>query len=334
MAEDLARYTLDDRHLTEQLKQLRHELAQLFANRENADDRLAARNVVGDVGTTVSTPAEYERADEQSIWTANFRRLQQALRTLEEVSKCSSPRTAMHVEQLRYRSYTIEKAAFHTRRGLARWADCHIYALLDGNPDMDSFDAQARRLVIANVDVIQLRDKSGDDRRLLAQARILVRAAADTPTRVIINDRPDVAALSRADGVHLGQEDMAVHDARTILGPRPSIGVSTHSIAQARQAVMDGADYLGVGPVFSSTTKHFSNCAGLDFVRQVSQEINLPAFAIGGIAADNIDQVQAAGASRVAVCGALRGGDAAETVSALRHALGIANAGPSMPLSS
>src|SRR5207244_2916050 len=107
----------------------------------------------------------------------------------------------------------------------------------------------------------------------------------------IMNDRPDLAVLTEADGVHVGQEELTVRDARRIVGPNKLVGVSTHSIEQARAAVLDGADYIGVGPVFSSGTKSFGALAGLEFVRQVSAEISLPAFAIGGIDAQNVEQV-------------------------------------------
>jgi thiamine-phosphate pyrophosphorylase len=128
-----------------------------------------------------------------------------------------------------------------------------------------------------------------------------------------MNDRPDLALLSDADGVHVGQEELSVHEARRIVGPQRLVGVSTHNIEQARQAVIDGADYIGVGPVFASKTKDFSSLAGLEFVRQVAGEIKLPWFAIGGIDEDNIERLIAAGATHVAVssaiCGSQQPGD-------------------------
>src|SRR5262249_48627083 len=117
----------------------------------------------------------------------------------------------------------------------------------------------------------------------------------------IVNDRPDIASLSEADGVHLGQDDMSVRDARRILGPGALIGVSTHSIDQVRQAVHDGASYIGVGPTFPSETKQFGTFAGVEFVRQAAAETSLPLFVIGGVTLDNLPKVLAAGGRRVAV---------------------------------
>jgi thiamine-phosphate pyrophosphorylase len=122
---------------------------------------------------------------------------------------------------------------------------------------------------------------------------------------IIINDRPAIAAAVDADGVHLGQEDFTVKDARHVLGPRALIGVSTHSLAQAQQAVLDGANYIGVGPTFPSATKQFAEFPGLDLLRQVASSIRLPALAIGGIDAGNVDEVLATGASRIAVSSAV-----------------------------
>ena len=116
---------------------------------------------------------------------------------------------------------------------------------------------------------------------------------------MIVNDRPDLARLGRADGVHLGQEDLSVKDARAIVGPEALIGVSTHRIEQARQAVLDGANYIGVGPTFPSGTKQFESSPALDFLRAVAAEIRLPAFAIGGITPGNLAEVLAAGIGRV-----------------------------------
>ncbi|MFO0202059.1 MAG: thiamine phosphate synthase, partial [Alphaproteobacteria bacterium] len=132
----------------------------------------------------------------------------------------------------------------------------------------------------------------------------------------IMNDRPDLAVLAEADGVHVGQGDLTAQEARRIVGGDKLVGVSTHSIEQARQAVLDGADYIGVGPVFSSRTKEFDEFSGLEYVQQVASEITLPAFAIGGIGVTNLREVLSAGASRVAVSSEICAADDVERVAA------------------
>jgi thiamine-phosphate pyrophosphorylase len=154
-----------------------------------------------------------------------------------------------------------------------------------------------------------LREKTLADRELLERARNVRRWTRQAGVLFILNDRPDLARLAEADGVHLGQDDLPVREARRILGPDALIGVSTHSLDQVRRAVYDGATYLGVGPVFPSRTKPFDAFPGLEFVRQAAAETTLPTFALGGISVDNVGSVVAAGARRVAVGAAICAAD-------------------------
>jgi thiamine-phosphate pyrophosphorylase len=147
------------------------------------------------------------------------------------------------------------------------------------------------------------------DRDLLARAKQIRQWTRETKTLFIVNDRPDIAVLVEADGVHVGQDDLGVAAVRRIVGAEMLIGVSTHTVDQVRQAVLDGADYLGVGPVFPSSTKEFTELAGLEFVRAASGLTRTPLFALGGITAQNLHQVVQAGATRVAVSSALATAD-------------------------
>src|SRR5262249_43085152 len=133
------------------------------------------------------------------------------------------------------------------------------------------------------------------------QARLAREITRRAGTLLIVNDRADIAQLADADGVHVGQDDLAVRDARRILGPTALVGVSTHDTEQVRRAILDGANYIGIGPTFPSQTKDFTHCSGLDFIRLAVSETSLPAFAIGGIDESNVDWVVSAGARRIAV---------------------------------
>lgn len=304
--EDYARFVLDDRHLTSRLKDLRHDLAAALAG-VPAARRLAARETRADVGTGLTVPAEAARLSPADVLSANFLRVQEGLRSIEEWGKLGEPAVAAAAKQLRYRAYTLHRAVEITAAGRARLAHVRLYVLVDGRGSGADFDRFVQSLLSAGVHAVQLREKRLGDRDLLARARRLRELTAGASALFIVNDRPDLAALARADGVHLGQEDLAVKDARAAVGPDALVGVSTHSIGQARQAVLDGADYLGVGPVFPSGTKHFEAFPGLDLVRHVAAEIRLPAFAIGGITPENVRQVAEAGLGRVAVGGAVTG---------------------------
>ena len=325
VVEEHCRLALGDRHLTERCKRLRHDLAVALAGLPT-EHLHAARQTQADVGTTVTTPSEQRRQSLEEIVVANWRRVEQALRAIEEYAKLVAPDVAQLVERLRYESYTISKACTTTADSQARLAGARLYVLMGGGSSECAFAERAQELIAAGVEVLQLRDKRLDDRTLLARARLLrriidehanpVRQEPRPPTThdsrltthrplLVLNDRPDLAVLARADGVHLGQEEMTIHDARQIVGPEMLIGVSTHSIEQARQAVQGGASYLGCGPVFPSGTKQFDQFPGLPFLRQVAAEIALPAFAIGGITLENLPQVLKAGFTRVAVNGAI-----------------------------
>jgi thiamine-phosphate pyrophosphorylase len=124
---------------------------------------------------------------------------------------------------------------------------------------------------------------------------------------VLVNDRADVAVAANADGVHLGETDLPVNLARKVCGHEFIIGRTAHSIDEAKQAVRDGADYLGVGPCYPSTTKQFKEFASETFLRNVSDEVRLPVFAIGGITSDNLDRLVRLGVKRVAIASSITG---------------------------
>jgi thiamine-phosphate pyrophosphorylase len=215
------------------------------------------------------------------------------------------------VEELRYETYTLAKACTITTGSLARLSGARLYVLTDGRSSECAFAERAQALIEAGVHIIQLRDQRLEDRELLERARLLRRVIDESsaaPARrplLVMNDRPDLAVLSRADGIHVGQEELSVHEVRQIVGPSMLVGVSTHTIEQARQAVLDGANYIGCGPTFPSETKQFAEFPGLEFLRQVAAEIALPAFAIGGITLENLPQVLSAGFTRIAVSGGI-----------------------------
>jgi thiamine-phosphate pyrophosphorylase len=176
--------------------------------------------------------------------------------------------------------------------------------------------------IAGGADMIQLREKALPDCALLERARQVRAWTRQGGALFIMNDRPDVARLVEADGVHLGQDDLPVKEARRIVGPEALIGVSTHDLDQLQRAILDGADYVGVGPTFSSRTKDFSELKGITWVRQASEASTLPAFVIGGIQLETVDEAVAAGARRVAVSQAIcQADDPRAVAAALRQAL-------------
>lgn len=314
--EDFVRYCQNDSFLTTELKSLRHQLDSTL-QRFDRSQAIQSRDTFGDVGTAVQGKLEHARADWSDLLTANFKRLQQALRSLEEHAKLVDAEVAASFERARYLTYSLEKMVMTTVAANAAFPKVAIYVLTDGRADGQLFDTFVAKLVEAEVDVIQLRDKNLDDRQLLARAEVLRKRTAGTATKMILNDRADQAKVSGADGVHVGQEELTVSQARSILGLGKLVGVSTHSIDQARQAVRDGADYIGIGPTFPSGTKSFDAFPGVKLLGEVAAEITLPGFAIGGIDLGNVEEVAAAGIRRVAVSGCVT--KAEDPLSVLRN---------------
>lgn len=160
----------------------------------------------------------------------------------------------------------------------------------------------------AGVRLVQYRRKGALTRAAVAEARALKALCARHGAPLIVNDRADLAALAGADGVHLGQDDLPVAEARAVLGPNAWVGVSCHSVAEARTAARDGADYLGFGAVFGTRTKADAGPArGTDALAEVCRSVGLPVFGIGGISRANVAQVRTAGAAGAAVISAVLG---------------------------
>lgn len=163
-----------------------------------------------------------------------------------------------------------------------------------------------QKLLAGGARLIQLRDKEASARELLDAARASLRLTQAAGAKLIINDRVDVALTSEADGVHLGQDDLTVEEAREILGDDKIIGISTHSIDQFRAALETTADYIAVGPVFPTKTKENADpVVGLELVRQARALTDRPLVAIGGITPERSREVIDAGADSVAVISAL-----------------------------
>ena len=231
--EEYLRFVLEDPHLATECKQIRHAVTAVLS--PLAVEQLhAARDATGDIGTAIGTAAEYERTTPLQVATASLKRVEQALRALEEYSKLFSPDIATGIEPLRYRTYTLERAVTLTCRSLTRLEHARIYVLLDGRRSLDAFERLATDLIRGEADVIQLRDKHLTDRELLERAQRLRSLTRGTKTLMIVNDRLDVALLAQADGVHLGQDEISVKNARELLGPEALIGLSTHTMEQAR----------------------------------------------------------------------------------------------------
>lgn len=182
-----------------------------------------------------------------------------------------------------------------------------LYLIVDKkiycNRDMP---AMAARIIGQGAGIIQLRDKQSNKDSIVKEALLLRKALSNTNTLFIVNDYLDVAKILNCDGLHLGQEDSSLGIARKILGPDKIIGVSCHNLKQALKAQKEGADYIGFGPVFPTTTKPgIKKTTGLNLIKELKKKIKIPFFAIGGINKSNINEVLSSGTDKVAICSAI-----------------------------
>lgn len=184
-----------------------------------------------------------------------------------------------------------------------------LYAILDATPAQptESLLSYAHALTAAGVQLLQLRAKLLPPRQFAEISRNLVAHFANGTVRIIVNDRPDIASLAAAAGVHVGQEDLPVAAARAICPPPQWVGVSTHNLEQLRAADLTSADYIAVGPVFPTATKENPDpVVGLDFLRAARKITRKPLVAIGGVTVESASDVFRAGADSVAVISDLR----------------------------
>jgi thiamine-phosphate pyrophosphorylase len=322
--EDAARFALDDPTLAGDLKAVRHRLRDVLETLP-AGWLAASRDTRGDVGRTLTEPAERSRAGLVDVAAAAGARLGESLRVLEEVAKTVSEAAGADLERLRYRGYEID-AALQRRLATGRARQWHVCVLLSEEHCVRPWAEVLDRIVAAGVDCIQVREKRMDDAALLDRVCAVIEMARPAGASVIVNDRADVALAAGADGVHLGQGDLSVEAVRRFAGRTLLVGVSTHDPDEARAAIEAGADYLGVGAMFASALKPQRRPAGTAFLRHVVRTWpQVPHLAIGGITSDNVGALVGAGARGVAVSTAVCAAAAPDAVVVqLRSALAAA----------
>jgi thiamine-phosphate pyrophosphorylase len=193
----------------------------------------------------------------------------------------------------------------------ARLAAARLYLVCDANPGGRALPEVIRPAIAGGVDVVQLRDKQLGDEELVAVANAAHALCERLGALLIVNDRPLVARESGADGLHVGQDDTPVAEARELLGPDVLIGLSTHAegeIDAATASAADGTplvDYIGVGPIHETPTKPGRPAVGTELVRYATAHASVPFFAIGGLDVENLGDVLAAGATRAVVLRAI-----------------------------
>jgi len=308
LLEDTARLLLNDATLTQQLKTMRHEL--VTGDWSFNKQLLQARNSEGDVGINIETPEQEKQRELPLMVVANARRVQESLRTVEELAKLPgiTPKlNSAKFKQARFNLYSIERNLLS--KLLRQDKIKHIpglYAIIDTQALKGRSHIEvASQIIRGGAKTIQLRDKLLSKKELLPIAQQLKNLCAEHNVLFIVNDYLDIALAADADGLHLGQNDLPTKVARKLLPIDKILGCSTTTVEQAITAESDGADYIAVGSIYPTTSKETAKVIGLEGLRQIRQAVTLPLVAIGGITKDNAAEVIAAGASSVAVISAI-----------------------------
>lgn len=317
--EEIVRFVLEDKKLTVVLKETRGKLRKIIEKLIENEIHFQQRNALKDAGRELYTSNEAKRQSVLDIFMANAKRVQEALRVLEEFSKLIKPKAGKKIKEIRFKVYDLEQSIFYALYRRLK-LDFDLYVVTD--PMRDHVEA-AKKAIAGGAKIIQLRDKTASKNQFLKWAKQIRRLTNKSNVTFIVNDYLDILEKTGADGIHLGQDDLrkrSIAQARKRLGEDKIIGVSTHSIGQALRAVRQGADYISVGPIFSTPTKPKAKAVGLKLLQRVMRRVNIPVVAIGGIDQSNIYNVKRTGCQRLAVIRAVLGKkNIAQAVKELRN---------------
>ncbi len=308
VVEEFCRFVLNSNALSEQAKQLRHELSGAISKLD-CSRLIASRDTVGDVGVGQKVPNQLRRKEIGDCFTAACKRLVEALRVLAEMVQSIDPAIAEEIENLRYRAYTLEKDIVLLSEPGGKFKRVRLYVLVTGE-DLARVISLTKSCAESGADCLQLRAKGFDDDKLFGVAEDFVRICGQAGVISIINDRIDIAVAAGADGVHLGQNDLPIEQVRKLAMAPMIIGKSTHCVEQLRSACDERVTYAALGPVFATETKPGAKTVGTEYVsaaREILTDTGIGHVAIGGITLENIGLVLQAGAETVAVCSAITG---------------------------
>ncbi|KGG12016.1 MULTISPECIES: thiamine phosphate synthase [Prochlorococcus] len=298
--EDWCRYVLQNQALVITIKDFRQQLGLAHKNIYKR-----ARSTVADQGLGLTHSAQQSRTKPIQVVIANCARVQEALRVVEEFSRHTDSQLSIIASQIRYKVYDLEinilkvSAVSKLRQQLNSCKLCLIT-----RPHSKLLETVSTALD-AGVSMVQYRCKEGDDIEKLSLGKSLALICKKYESLFIVNDRIDIALALNADGIHLGQRDLPVIEARRILGSEKLIGLSTSTFEEAKQAELSGCDYIGIGPVYETNSKQGAKAIGLNYLSEIKDTISLPFFAIGGINQSNVSEVFSKGVSRIAVINAI-----------------------------
>ncbi|GAB6174964.1 hypothetical protein JCM15765_44420 [Paradesulfitobacterium aromaticivorans] len=311
VVEDVLRFGLEDGEQCLKVRGMRHAVREAFRDLQHR--LLSERDVARDPGLFISQQQGLDcKVGFEGLLLANLKRVQEGLRVLEESAHLLGERPlAKETEKLRFASYNLELELAPYLYPLSPREDkaarkslpSGLYALTAERHSLGRSNLEvAKEILEAGVKILQYREKEKTQHQMYRECLELRRLTDAAGAVFIVNDHVELALAVAADGVHIGQDDLPLSVVRELVGPELMIGISTHSPEQAQAAVAEGADYIGVGPLYQTHTKT-DVCApvGLDYLRYVAAHIEIPFVAIGGIKEHNLAEVVRTGARTVAL---------------------------------
>jgi thiamine-phosphate pyrophosphorylase len=296
--EDIIRFSLQNKELLSDIRKIRNDFLKI-KKALPLDEIVTFRKSMHDLGRKAQFDLHLKKAPDDII-TANITRAKEAARIIEETLKTRNIAISSRLKKLRFKIYDLE---LHMNESLRKKFTPRLYVVID---EKYLFKYRPDEIIkifkTNNVTMVQLRIETLDDRTFYNYAQKIKKTIGKSHIKFIVNNRIDIAQACRADGVHLGQHDIPIKAARTILGPIFIIGASARTVKDALMAQKQGADYIGVGAVFKTMTKKDAPVCGLSVLQSICENVDVPVVGIGGITDKNYKMVLRAGASGIAVC--------------------------------
>ncbi len=294
--EDWARFGLGDNEYVTKIKNFRQILG-----KNHLEIYKLTRNYIEDQSKGITHLEQFNRKTPEQIINSNAGRVQEALRVIEEFSRLTNHELSKIASEIRYEIYTLEIDLLNLSKckklkDILKEND--LYVITDQKENLLEI---IEEILIAGVKIIQYRFKTGTDKDHLQEAIKIKNLCKKYNSLFIVNDRIDIAIASDADGIHLGQDDLNIKTARKLLGYSKIIGTSANNEIDISIALKEGCDYLGIGPIFETLTKKEKKPIGIEMIKTLTKDLNIPWFAIGGVTTKNISILKRNGFKKVAL---------------------------------
>ena len=294
--EDWARFGLGHEGLVIRIKNFRQILG-----KNHLKVYKSSRNFIEDHCKGLSHEEQIKRKTPNRIISSNAARVQEALRVIEEFSRSNNQKLSKIASEIRYEIYSIEVELLNLNRFKKSeeiLKENNLYAITD---ERENLLEVVEAILIGGVKIIQHRFKNGNDQDNLEESIKIKTLCKKYNSLFIVNDRIDIALASNADGIHLGQDDLHIKTARELIGKEKIIGISANNSIEISKAINNGCDYIGIGPVFKTSTKKDKQPLGLEKIKRLTKDLKLPWFAIGGINKKNIQNLRKYGIRKIAL---------------------------------